>query len=410
MNESLAAQPSPGRGVPTRSDSFVPRARVTRLLGVASGRPLTIVTGPAGVGKTLAVADWVTNGGPPGTVVWMSLDAGDRDVEQLWRRVVDAIATTVGPTVVDGLTAPLDPDASFLAAVAARSGGLVVVMDDAEKLGGGTALASIDSVLATPPEGFHLVLVSRHDPAMSLHRLRLTDRLAEVRFGDLAFTAPEARALLARAGVNLDDEVIEKVVDATGGWAAPLRLVAHSLRGVDDPSTVLARLDGGYPLVSDYMWDEVVAGLPDDACQVLLRTSVTSRVCGSLARALTDDPDADAVLRSLARDELLVEEVGHAGWFRSHPLLRGVLHARLVAERPELERELRYVAVAWFEQNGDGFEALAQAIETRDWEFAGQVAVRSTAPAVFSSRQPELTALLGELPAVFASVHPEVAA
>lgn len=395
--------------VPLPSDRFIHRPRIAGLLDEHMARPVTLVTGPAGTGKTLAVADWTTEGNPPGPVAWLSLDRGDASVSRFWVSVLSAVAAVV-PAALKGVQIPDSPDPSLLHAIAINAGGtLVLVFDDVQELDGGTAIEWLEQVLRWPPEGVRFVLVSRHDPPVALQRLRLEGKVGDVRVADLAFTRAESQELLEDSGISLTAPALDQLLDTTGGWAAALRLAALTLRIADDPSEAIDRFGGLSFLVSEYLWDEVFNLLPPEYSEFLLKTSVAGRLCAPLAVALTDEPRADEMLRTLAREQLLAHEVEGTGWYRTHSLLTGVLRARLKASRPELKEELQRKAALWFEENGAWVEALSHAVSSGDWDFAGRMAMRSGAVPLFTTdRQPYVEAM-ARVPAAVTVDHPELA-
>lgn len=406
--------PAPGgvvvkTSVPNRSERFVPRRRLHVLLDEATAKPLTIVTGPAGVGKTLAVADWTRDGNPPGPVVWISVSEHDREAEQLWATMAQALTNRLGEEALNDIEVT-DGIAPMLAAMAENAcGTMVLVLDGCEKLSGGTSLASIDHILANHLPGLRLVMLSRHDPALALHRLRLADQLHELRFRDLAFTSDEARVLLERWDVQLTEDSLARLLDATEGWAAALRLAAFSLHRADDPDRRVETFDGLNFLVSEYLWDEVLGTLPVDAREFLQLTAISDRLCGQLGRALSGNPASHEILRLLAREEMLVQELDDSGWYRTHSLLTRVLLRRLRDEHPEREVEGHRRAAQWFEDRGDAVPAMRHAVATRDWDLAGTVAIRCAGSLIFSTERAGFADALSDAPPPFTHDGDELA-
>lgn len=375
----------PGGLVPSRPTRFVSRPRLRSLLDEATTNPLTIVTGPAGVGKTLAVADWAREGNPSGPVVWVTVGEDDREADQLCRTLVEALSGRFGDAAFGDIDLAAGTASIVASMIANLRGTVVLVFDGCEKLSGTGSLGVIDGLLSNPSLGLRVVLLSRHDPALALHRLRLADHLSEVRFSDLAFRHDEARTLLELWDVTLPNPVLERLVEVTEGWAAALRLAVFSLRRAEDPAQLVESFDGVNFLISDYVWDEVLGTLGADVRNFLELTSISHRLCGSLARALSGNPESTQILQTLAREELLVQELDGSGWYRTHPLLTHVLRQRLREERPGLEVEAHRRAVEWFERHGDSVAAIQHAVETRDWDLVGAVALRSSGAIIFST-------------------------
>lgn len=394
---------------PARSQRFIRRARVTLLLDEAVTHPLTAVIGPAGTGKTLAVADWTREGRLPGPALWVSLDRGDSDPALFWASVLTSLRLECGEDAFRGLEIPDAPDTGFLSGAAANVGGtLVLILDDVHEIERGTVTEWIDRLLRWPPADVHLVLISRHDPPLALARLRLEEKLAEVRFADLAFTRDETAELLSEWGVHLSEAALGRLTESTGGWVAAIRLAALTLKTASDPSDVIERFGGPTFLVSEYLWDEVLHLLPARYSEFLLRTSIAPRICAPLAAALTDEQDADLLLRHLAQEELLVQELEDTGWYRTHSLMAEVLRARLKTDRPELEQELHRRAALWFEGRQAWIEALRHAVASRDWEFAGRVALRSGAVAMFGPDRAGFVEVMACVPGEMVHDHPEL--
>ncbi len=264
--------------VPVRSELFIRRPRLTDLLDQATQREITLVTGPAGTGKTLAVADWTRESERAGRVAWLSLDRADGRAPRLWRSLLSALSMGLGPDVFRDLELPDTPDISVLYEMArGRETPVVLVLDDLQELDQGDSLDWLAELLRWPPDGMRFVLISRHDPPINLHRLRLEDKLSEVQFTDLAFTEAESRELLANWGLSLDERNLSRLVDATGGWAAAIRLAALTLSTSDDAAVLLERFAGPTFLIADYLWHDVLGMLPEPYAEFLLRTSVSER-------------------------------------------------------------------------------------------------------------------------------------
>ncbi|MEA4944866.1 MAG: LuxR C-terminal-related transcriptional regulator [Propionicimonas sp.] len=396
--------------VPARSELFLHRPRLVELLDQAAGRPVTLVTGPAGTGKTLAVADWTREGTTSGPVAWLCLGREHASASQLWRSLLAALMTGLGPGPFRDLELPDAPDTEVLHHLVRNLGKPVhIVLDDLQEVDEGTALDWLSQLLRWPPDDLRFVLISRHDPPINLHRLRLEDKLAEVRLPDLAFTSAESRELLATWGLALEEPALARLVDATGGWVAAIRLAALTLRSSDDPAVLLERFTGPTFLVADFLWRDVLGLLPGQYAEFLLRTSVSERMCGSLAAALTGEEDAAALLRTLAHEQFLTHELEGTGWYRTHTLLRKALLARLQTDRPALARELHRTAALWFEAQQSWSEALDQAISSRDWEFAGQLAARSGVALCLGPEATAFADLMKRVPESSAHDHPELA-
>ena len=208
-----------------------------------------------------------------------------------------------------------------------------------------------------------MVAATRSDPHLPLERLRLSGGLGELRASDLAFTLPEASALLAELGLTLRQELVERLVERTEGWAAGLRLAGLSLRGETDADAFVADFAGDDRAVADYLTGEVLAGQTPATRELLLRASIVERVCGGLVDALTGDEGGALALEDLEAAGLSIVPLDrHRTWFRFHGLFAELLRARLRLEHPGLEAELHARAADWLAAEGLGREAIPHAL------------------------------------------------
>ena len=401
---SLVAFHDARLSVPAPAAGAVERERIShRLDEVVRRRPVTVVTGAGGTGKTYAVAMWsrsLTAADDP-LVAWACIDQADADPNRFWLTVVGALQRVGHSDAVSGLVVPSFPNQYFVdslaAALARVKDPLVLVLDDVHELAGSRALESLEQLLRAIPRQHRLVLISRHDPPLHLHRLRLAGDLGEIRAAELAFTGSEAAALLEAGGIDLAPPVLDRLMATTEGWAAGLRLATVAIEPAEDPEAVVEAFSGRHALVSAYLLEEVVAGLGPDRADFLLRTSIVDRVCAPLARALTDDPSSGAVLDSLVADNVLVTALEDSGWYRYHPMLLEMLRARLRAASPDLAADLHHRAQEWFDESGEWLEALEHAVAVGDDALAAQFALRSAAMLVFTPERARLARTLAHL-------------
>ena len=367
--------------VPGVPPGFVSRPRLLSVLDRVQDASVTLVSAPAGSGKTLLLAEWLRRRRAAATA-WVALDTDDNDDRRFWSAILQAFA--VCPAVprdnpIRTQTVPSHPsaDAGFLGSVVNAleqlPGVVRLVLDDVHELTDPAPLRGIEALLRHQPATLRLVLLSRYDPPLSLARLRLADQLAEIRADDLKFSTPEAKGLLAAAGVVLRPDQLARLVDWTEGWAAGLRLATISLAATDDPGRFLADFAENDRAVADYLIDEVLSRLPDDLREFLSTISVCDEVSAALARALSRRADAGAMLDQLERKTSLVARVGAKGWwYRVHALVRAYLLADLSRQRPARAAVLHANAADWFAAHGEPVRALAHTIQTGD---ADQVAL-----------------------------------
>jgi LuxR family transcriptional regulator, maltose regulon positive regulatory protein len=341
--------------VPQLSAQYLPRPRLSSFLDGAADGDVALVSAPAGYGKTLLLADWVTR---QDRVAWLTLDRDDNTDRRFWAGVLAALATVAdlpASNLVHTLELPEVPsrNPAFLAALvdglAAAPSPLLMVFDDVHELTDRDPLAGLANLIENRPSGLRIVLASRCDPPLRLGRLRLTGELRELRAPELAFTPAEAADVLARAEVRLTPEQRTVLHEGTAGWPAALRLASLTLRDADDPDVFLSDLTGNGQAISDYLVGEILSRLPGGVTEVLLAGSVCDAVTAPLAVALTERDDAADVLADMEQGTSLVASYG-AGrrWFRVHPLLRAHLYADLRRRRPDLISVLHRRTLMWY--------------------------------------------------------------
>ncbi|MEW2404149.1 LuxR C-terminal-related transcriptional regulator [Streptomyces sp. NPDC046862] len=358
--------------LPTRPGTFLRRQRLLRHLDRALRTPLTLVNGSAGAGKTLLAADWAAGLKEP--VAWLTVEAGDRRPGVFWAYVLQALRSGGVPVSYE-VGFPADPsrvDRGLLTALAAELSGrdepVVVVLDEYDRVPAPEIAEQLEFVLHHAGQGMRLVLVTRTEPLLPLHRYRAAGELTEVRAAELAFTPEETVALLELHGLTLPVPAARTLVDRTRGWAAGLRLCALAARESADPELYLKEFEAGRSAVADFLLAEVLKRQPEETQDLLLRVSVLERFCPELANALTGRTDAEPLLLGLHRANAFVEDLGHS-WYRLHPLFGEILRAHLRVRLPGLEPELHRRAARWLRSTGSLPETLAHGAAAGDWGF-----------------------------------------
>lgn len=330
---------------------------------------MVLVSAPAGYGKTALLADWL--GTDPVHTAWVSLSAVDNTDRGFWSILLSSLRNcpAVGTdSVLHTLVPPDEPsvDHEFLTTMANGLDGLgeplTVVLDNVHELTHPQVVLGLRSLLRDRPPTLRIVMSGRREPPVSLARLRAADRLVEVRADHLRFTAGEAAAMLASTGFVLDANVVERLVGATGGWAAGLRLAAPALAAADSTDFV-NELVWTNQAMSAYLVEEVLQSLSQKARSVLEAVSVREIFSASLGAALCDLPDAGDVLDGLERESGLVYRIG-PGRVRYivEPLLRAYLLADLRRRRPEVVAALHVRAARWFAEQDMPAEAVDHAL------------------------------------------------
>ncbi|WP_342786900.1 LuxR C-terminal-related transcriptional regulator [Streptomyces cyaneus] len=361
--------------VPTVPGTFVRRDRLVEQLTEGAHSPLTLVNGPAGAGKTLLVADWIT-AYEPGAVAWLTVEPQDSAPGVFWSYVLHAFRHH-GIALPEDIGSPARPgevDHSLLARLAAwlngRDSRVTLVLDEFDRVAGAAAVAEeLQFVLRHAGEGLRLVIISRTEPLLPLYRYRAAGELVDIRADDLAFRAEETAALVDRHGLPLSAEAARVLTERTEGWAAGLRLCTLAAQRADDPESFLKDFEAGHSTVADFLLGEVLRAHPEETQDLLLRTSILEETHPDLANALTGRDDAEPILEELQRANAFVEPIGHS-WYRLHPLFAEILRVHLRVRHPGLEPELHRTAAEWLSRAGLLDEALPHAADAGDWELA----------------------------------------
>jgi LuxR family maltose regulon positive regulatory protein len=365
----------------------VSRPRLGDHLPGRSEARLTLVSAPAGFGKTTLLAAWVDAASAVGRpVAWVSLEESEQPAASFWTYVataLGAVAPSVGAGALPLLQAPNPPIRAVLATVINELGGLPdgldLVLDDYH-LADGPAIADDVAFLVDhlPPQ-VRLVISTRADPALPLARLRARGELVEVRAADLRFTRDEVAAYLnGMVGLDLRATDLARLEARTEGWVAALQLAALSLRGRADVTGFIDGFAGDDRYVVDYLVDEVLARQPDDRRAFLLQTSILERLSGPLCDALTQRHDGRAVLELLDRSNLFVVALDDSRrWYRYHHLFADVLRVHLLDERPDEVAGLHRRAAAWYAAADEPVSAVRHAVLAGDVEHAADLVERS---------------------------------
>jgi LuxR family transcriptional regulator, maltose regulon positive regulatory protein len=368
----------------------VQRPRITgRIAEGTRWCPLTVVTGPAGAGKTMAVAMWAA--AEADRVAWVCLDEFDNRPGAFWSYVVAALRRS-GVAVPKMLQAiPQEPagvDGFLLgltALLAAQDLPLTLVLDDLHLLTEPGTLKGLDFMLRNAGSGLRVVVTSRMDPLLPLHRYRVAGQLTEIRADDLAFSAAEASLLLAQHGSTLPADSLESLTQRTEGWAAGLRLAAMSLGAHPDPGQFIKELLTEDSALICYLVDEVLNVQPPEVREVLLSTSILEHVSADGAVELTGDEHAAGILASLAHTNAFVQLLA-PGWYRYHTLFAEMLRLKLRLEHPERVAVLHQRAARWHQRDGRLADAVRHAARGADWPLAAAIVVDELAIGELAER------------------------
>jgi LuxR family maltose regulon positive regulatory protein len=402
--------------VPNRRRALVARPRLSARLSRGAESALTLVSAPAGFGKTTLLTEWLAAAPVDGrSVAWLSLDQRDNDPALFWAYLVAALkmaAPGVGESALSLLQPPQAPVevvlSTLLNDLSAISNDLVLVLDDYHLIDARDVQDGMAFLLEHLPPQIHLVIAGRADPALPLARLRGGGELVEIRAADLRFTADEAAAYLnGMMGLVLTAGDVAALEGRTEGWIAALQLAALSLQGRDDIAGFIAGFAGDDRYIVDYLVEEVLQRQPENVRSFLLKTSILSRLSGSLCDAVTGHDGGKAMLEALDRGNLfLVQLDDRRRWYRYQHLFGDVLRAHLLDEQPDRIHELHLRASDWYERNGERSEAIRHALAAEDFARAADL-VELAIPAMRRSRhEVTLRGWLDALPPEVIQVRP----
>jgi LuxR family maltose regulon positive regulatory protein len=365
--------------MPAAPDWAVPRPRLDHLIADGVQGPLTALMGPPGMGKTLAMASWAAGNQASSPVAWVTLDEFDNRPRVLWSYVMTALRRAgVAVPHMSWSAACVDTvDHEFIvrlaAALAAAEPPVILVLDDLHLLTERPVLQGLTYLMRNAPQGLRLMVASRIDPLLPLHRFRLTGELTEIRVDQLAFSVPEAGLLMAQHDVALRQDALECLTERAEGWAAGLRLAAISMQGHPDPEQFVKEFVAEDSPVVGYLVEEVLNAQPPGIRDLLLRTSILDSFDTGIAGELSDGQAGNDV-PDLVRANAFVLPAG-AGWYRYHALFADVLRLKLRHESPDLVPELHRRAADWYRRNGLLTQAVRHAAAAGDWQLAAGIVV-----------------------------------
>ena len=375
--------------VPTPRPSLIYRPHLVQRLDDAlqQGQPLTLVSAPAGYGKTTLASAWLQSSGH--ACAWVSLDEGDNDPATFLSYCIAALQRLdpqIGQSIQAVLEAPeLAPMDTLMIHLindlCAAETPVILVLDDYHSIREPDIHRGMRTLIERHPPQMHLVVLSRTDPPLPLPRLRAADEMCEIRGDDLRFSEEETHAFYEQCmDLTLSGEAVTLLLERAEGWIAGLRLAGLSLQGQQNAETAVRTFRGDDRYVLDYLADEVFARQPDSVQDFLLRTSVLERYNASLCDALYSEGGACAVssreiLAHLEAANLFIVSLDNQrAWYRYHHLFSQWLRNRLQRERPETVAELHRRASRWHEEEGNVQEAIDHALVIPDHGLAADLA------------------------------------
>jgi len=382
--------------LPRLRRSVVARPRLSGRLSRGSEATLTLISAPAGFGKTTLLTAWLSAAATENrSVAWLSLEESDRQPTTFWTYVITALQTAVpgvGASVLPLLQSAQPPIESVLAAVlnelSAVPNDVDLVLDDYHLVDGPEVRAGMMFLLEHLPPQVHLVISTRADPFLPLARLRARGELVEVRAADLRFTPEEVAAYLNDVvGLGLAAKDIAALEGRTEGWIAALQLAALSMQGRDDIGGFIAGFAGDDRYIVDYLVEEVLQRQTEQVRIFLFRTCLLDRLSGPLCDAVTGESGGRATLEALDRANLFLVPLDDSRhWYRYHHLFAEMLQAHLFDERADEVADLHRRASQWYDQHGQALPAVRHALAAGDVGRAADL-VELAIPALQRDRQ-----------------------
>ncbi len=376
--------------IPPHRAQLVPRPRLIEQLnaGLSSGCKLSLISAPAGFGKTTLVSEWIASCGRP--VAWLSLDEGDDDPVRFVSYLVATLRTIkagIGEGLVAVLQSPQPPTTesiltSLINEITTIPDNFIFVLDDYHVIDSKQVDNALTFLIDHLPPQMHLVIATRADPKLPLSRLRVRNQLTELRAADLRFTPAEAAGFLNQVmGLDLSADDIAALETRTEGWIAGLQLAAISMQGHSDTTSLIKSFTGSHYFVLDYLVEEVLQQQSESIRTFLLHTSILDRMCGPLCDTVLGSPSASGqetvsaqeTLEYLERTNLFIVPLdSERRWYRYHHLFGDLLRQRLGKPKEFAEFHLR--ASQWHEANGDLGAAFHHAIAAGDFVRAAGLA------------------------------------
>jgi LuxR family maltose regulon positive regulatory protein len=367
--------------IPSTRPELVPRPRLVERLNEGLHRKLTLISAPAGFGKTTLLSEWIPQS--PRCVTWLSVDDGDHEPIRFWTYFIASLQG-LRADLGNGALALLrsqqtSPITSILMTlineVSAFQDDFAMVLDDYHAIDARPVDKGLTFLLEHLPPQMHLVIATREDPDLPLARLRAHGQLTELRAADLRFTPTEAATFLNQVmGLSLSAEEVASLETRTEGWIAGLQLAALSMRGREDIHSFIKAFAGDHRYIVDYLVEEVLERQPKNVRDFLHQTSTLERLSGPLCDAVTGQEGGRELLEALERGNLFVVPLDDKRrWFRYHPLFADVLRAHLTEEQPDLIPILHRRAGAWYEGNGLLPDAIRHALAAEDCNWAADL-------------------------------------
>lgn len=383
--------------IPTARKTLVSRPLLIERMNEGLRRKLTLVSAPAGFGKTTLVSEWVEQlhgkENKQNAVAWLSLDTNDNDLVRFLTYVIgairqaDGVESELGKGALGMLQSPQPPPTETILislindiAASAITDSIILILDDYHVIDSPIVNNELSFLLEHQPPNLHLLIATREDPQLPLSRLRASGQLNELRAKQLRFNSSESAEFLNQVmGLNLSEEDIRSLEHRTEGWIAGLQLAAVSMQSREDRSNLIKAFSGSHRLVLDYLIEEVLDQQPVSMQNFLLQTAVLDQMTSSLCDAITGQSGSDEILDTLEHANLFIIPLDEERrWYRYHHLFSDLLRTRLQKTQFKEERELHHRASIWYAENGYIDEAIEHAYRVNDFERVADLVDENT--------------------------------
>jgi LuxR family maltose regulon positive regulatory protein len=414
MNQPSAIQ----NQIPQISEKIIHRDRLFQQLKAGLKTRLTLVSAPAGYGKTVLVAQWLRLAAVD--CGWLTIDEKEPGLQMFWQQVVFSLRT-VQPEFGQEILEVLQQNSQIsidlilnglIAEIEKVKKPICLVLDDYFHIQSPSIHQSLRFLLEHCPNNLHIVLLTRLDPPLPLARFRAREQMVDIRGDDLRFNESETKNFLECIGIpSISSNAIAMLYQRTEGWAAGIQLSGLAIKKQTNPEVFIAAFSGSQRYIFDYLTDEVLCNLSEDQQEFLLKTSILRQLNGPICMALVESENAPAILEQLYQQNVFLQLIDESQeWFRYHGLFRDVLQSRLKrAYSPESIKHLHRLASAWYQQAGWGQEALQHAMTAHDLDRVGELIETMTELLTWSSGfHTDLIKILEQLPESVFQSHPRL--
>ena len=413
--------------VPPIQSSLVQRPRLVQHLesGYKNGKRVTLVSAPAGFGKTTVIREWITDKVLEKPFGWLSLDDGDNDPVRFLTYLVSAIQkvdSSLGQSVLTSLNSPQIPSLmelveTLINEISFDAEPFLLVLDDYHLIKKVEVHSILQLLLKHQPDALHLIVITREDPPFALPRMRVEGQITEIRERDLRFTLEEAQAFLIKTmGLEISAQDVGKLEERTEGWAAGMQLAALALEeysNVEERRAFIEAFTGSNRMIVDYLISEVLNRQSETTRQFLLRSSILERFCAELCDSVVFSSDSESksqsVLEILEKGNMfLVPLDNQRHWYRYHHLFSEMLFHSLRRASPEQIPALHRKASEWFDANGFIPEAMKHALASKDWDFVRALLDRYALSIIFPGLGWMVIDWCHQIPRTFVEKAPDI--